>query len=769
MTLSAPVVEIYRVQPGSVTALRVFPGDAIDVIDRFGRQPAELTVLSVNPRAVPDARPDAPASVLRELAAGDDEEGFAAQRILRMLAQHGVLPGEAAATRMFGGHTAPGARVHLPVEDTAVLLLAAPATPMRLDSAEPNPPSELWVEVRRAEPNRPPAVELPPPLAEPLLDLRIDAFTACDYQVREGQFIQIIDVEGRQCSDFLAFDARALQDGAEYGLDTTTTRTLIGGAYPQPGLHGKFFDARGRALVEVVRDTVGRHDTFGLACNAKYYADMGYPGHVNCTDNFNAALAGYGVARRTGWPALNLFYNTAFDAAHQLVMDEPWSRPGDYVLLRASSDLVCASSACPDDIDPANGWLPTDVHVRVYDSTRRFAVAIGHRVTPDAETVLTKRTAFAPRTEALTRQFTEYVGYWLPSSFDNVGAQQEYWACRERAAVMDLSALRKYEVLGPDAETLLQATLTRDVRRLSRGQVVYSAMCNEAGGMVDDCTVFRLGDNNFRFVGGDPYDGEWLREQASRRGLDRVWIKDSSDQLHNIAVQGPVSRELLADVIWTPPTQPTLRELGWFRFLIGRLGGPDGAPVLVSRTGYTGELGYEVWAHPHDAMAAWDAVWTAGQPYGLAPLGLDALEMLRVEAGLVAKGTEFDDQTDPFEAGVGFTVPLKSKTDDFLGRAALVERKAHPQRVLVGLLLDGNETAGHGDCVHVGRSQVGVVTSGVRSPVLGASIALCRIAVQYAEPGTAVEVGKLDGFRKRLPATVVRFPFYDPDKTRPRS
>jgi aminomethyltransferase len=768
-TLATPAPETHRVQPGSVTALRLQAGDRFDVIDRFGRQPAELTVLSSNPRALADACPDAPATVLRGLTGGADEEGYAAQRILTMMTAHGVPPAEARATRMFGGHTHPGARASFTAEDAATVLLAAPAAPMRLDSAEPNPPSELWVEVRRGDPHRPEPLELPPPLAEPILDLRIDASTACDYQVRAGQFIQIIDVEGRQCSDFLAFDARALQDGAEYGLDATTTRTLVGSAYPQPGLYGKFFDPRGRPLVEVVRDTVGRHDTFGLACTAKYYADMGYPGHINCTDNFNAALSPYGVGRRAGWPALNLFYNTAFDAQHQLVMDEPWSRPGDYVLLRASSDLVCASSACPDDIDPANGWVPTDVHVRVYDSTRRFSVAMGHRVTPDAETVLTKKTAFAPRTEQLTRQFTEYVGYWLPSTFDQVGAQQEYWACRERAAVMDLSALRKYEVTGPDAEALLQATLTRDIRRLSHGQVVYSAMCNEAGGMVDDCTVFRLSDNNFRFVGGDPYDGEWLREQAGRLGLQRVWIKDSSDHLHNIAVQGPASRDLLADVIWTPPTQPTLRELGWFRFLIGRLGGPEGAPVLVSRTGYTGELGYEVWAHPQDATAAWDAVWAAGQPHGLAPLGLDALELLRVEAGLVAKGAEFDDQVDPFEAGVGFTVPLRTKTDDFLGRDALADRKAHPQRVLVGLQLDGNETAGHGDCVHVGRSQVGVVTSGIRSPLLGASIALCRIAVRYAEQGTAVEIGKLDGYRKRLPATVVRFPFYDPDKTRPRS
>jgi aminomethyltransferase len=438
-------------------------------------------------------------------------------------------------------------------------------------------------------------------------------------------------------------------------------------------------------------------------------------------------------------------------------------------MLRACTDLVCASSACPDDIDPANGWTPTDIHVRVYDSTRRFSVAVGHRLTPDAEPVLTKPTAFASRTGALTSNFTDYQGYWLPNSFDGHGPQQEYWACRERVAVMDLSALRKFEVLGPDAEALLQATLTRDIRRLSRGQVVYSAMCTESGGVVDDCTVLRLSDTNFRFIGGDPHDGMWLRTQAERLGLQQVWIKDSTDQMHNIAVQGPASRDVLAGLIWTPPTQPALRDLGWFRFLIGRLGGPDGIPLLVSRTGYSGELGYELWVHPSDAETLWDAVWLAGEPHGLAPLGLEALEILRVESGLIAAGHEFDDQTDPFEAGIGFAVPLKSKTDDFVGRAALLERKAHPQRALVGLRLDGNETAAHGDCVHIGRAQVGVVTSGVRSPILGASIALCRIAIQHVEPGTRVEIGKLDGHRKRIPATVTTSVFYDPDKIRPRS
>jgi len=297
--------------------------------------------------------------------------------------------------------------------------------------------------------------------------------------------------------------------------------------------------------------------------------------------------------------------------------------------------------------------------------------------------------------------------------------------------------------------------------------VVYTAVCNDTGGMIDDATVFRLGADNFRFVGGDEYDGVHLKEQADRLGL-RVWVKPSTDQLHNIAVQGPRSREILSQLVWAAATQPALDELKWFRFLIGRIGDHQGIPLIVSRTGYTGELGYEVFCHPDDGPAVWDAIMEAGAPYGLTPLGLDALDMLRIESGLIFAGYEFDDQVDPFEAGIGFTVNLDT-ADDFLGKAALAERKAHPQRRLVGLELAGNETAGHGDCVHVGRHQVGVITSGTRSPILRKNIALCRMAVQYAEIGTDVEVGKLDGHQKRIPATVVRVPFYDPDKSRPRS
>ena len=255
------------------------------------------------------------------------------------------------------------------------------------------------------------------------------------------------------------------------------------------------------------------------------------------------------------------------------IFDEPWSRPGDYVLLRAVTDLVCVSSACPDDIDAANAWNPTDIHVRTYSDKERFSRAVAFRATPDAEPMMTRETAFHSRFAAHTRDFAEYRGYWLPQKFNNGGAIDEYWACRERAAVMDLSPLRKFEITGPDAEALMQYALTRDVRKLAVGQVVYSAMCYEHGGMLDDGTLFRLGPGNFRWIGGDEYDGVWLRELADKMGFS-AWIRSSTDQLHNIAVQGPKSRDILKNVIWTPPAQPKLEELQWFRFLVGRIGSP---------------------------------------------------------------------------------------------------------------------------------------------------------------------------------------------------
>jgi aminomethyltransferase len=760
-----PGVERYVVRGGGAIAVALEPGDVLEIVDLDGRQPAELVLFSPAGRedaGAIGARAAHEAAGLQRILSAPGED---AQRVRAALERRGLDLGRVRAVRLFGDDTPPGAEARFCAVREAFVLIAAPGGPMLIDDQDP--PTDLLVFLRRAATKGLTGVSLPEPLAEPRLDFRVGIASALEYEVRAGEYVQIIDVAGRQCSDFLAFDRRALDRGAAAGLDATTTRTLMGAAYPGPGLHSKFFDRNMQPLVEVVRDTVGRHDTFNLACTARYYEDMGYFGHPNCSTNFNAALAPFGIEAARGWPAINFFYNTHVDARNVIYFDEPWSRPGDYVLLRASTDLLCASSACPDDIDPANGWNLTEIHVRVYPAKNVFKRAVALRMTPDAPARLTRETGFHPRTSALTRNFSEYRGYWLPTSFTNHGAIDEYWACRERAAAMDLSPLRKFEVLGPDAETLLQRTLTRDVRRLAEGQVVYAAMCYEHGGMIDDGTLFRLGKDNFRWIGGDDYGGLWLKEQAQKLGL-KAWVKSATDQIHNIAVQGPSSRDVLQGIVWTPPARPALDELAWFRFTVGRIGGYDGIPIMVSRTGYTGELGYEVWCHPNDAPAVWDAVMAAGEPHGIAPFGLDALDMVRIEAGLIFAGYEFDDQIDPFEAGIGFAVALRNE-EEFIGREALLRRKAHPQRRLVGLELVGNETAAPGDCVHIGRAQVGSVTSATRSPVLRKNIALARLAVEHAARGTEVEVGKLDGHQKRLPATVVRFPFYDPDKTRVRA
>lgn len=762
----APGSERHVVEGQGAILLAVEAGDRITITNDEGGQHCE--VIAADARGMIDAgilgeTANSQAPGLRALLA----DGDASLRKLRQgLERRGIDLAQAAAIGFFEGTTPPGNSVSLTVQRDGTVVIAAPGNAMdfeRQDTATP-----LTVLVERANPARGARFALPEPLADPILDLRVRSATAESYFVKAGDYFQILDVDGRQCTDFQCFDARKLDRGIEHPLDMTTTRSLMGHAYPMPGLHAKYYDHENMPLVEVIQDTCGRHDAFALACAAKYYDDIGYPGHANCTNNFNAALAPHGVTGRAGWMAINFFFNTAIDAHGVIVVDEPWSRPGDYVLLRAMTDIVCVSSACPDDTTAANGWNPTDIHVRSYSGAESFSRAVAYRPTPDSEPKMTKPTGFHERFAEHTRNFVDYKGYWLANCFSDAGPIEEYWACREKAAVIDLSALRKFEITGPDSEALMQYTLTRNVKKLAVGQVVYSAMCYEHGGMIDDGTLFRLGRDNFRWICGDDYSGIWLREVAEKLGL-KVLIRTSTDQLHNIAVQGPKSRDLLNEIVWTPPHQASLAELGWFRFTIGRIGGEHGAPIVVSRTGYTGELGYEVWCHPKDCEIVFDAVWEAGKPHGLRPMGLEALDMVRIEAGLIFAGYDFSDQTDPFEAGIGFTVPLKSKEDDFIGRDALIRRKEHPARVMVGLDIDGNVDVSHGDCVHIGRAQIGEVTSSMRSPLLKKNIALARLDVAHAAVDTEVEVGKLDGHQKRLPARIVTLSHYDPTKSRVRA
>jgi len=758
--------ERYVVRADGITAVELQAGDTIELVSPEGRQSGEICVFDSQGKSDMQfigAATDGRAEGFKTILGRDDAS---ATKLARTLEFRNISLESANSTRVFGDDSPAGDSIRFDVHEDITCLVAAPGESMRVDHQ--NTTTDLVVFIHRqpgtGEECR---IHLPDPLADPLQDTRIEARTAFAYEVKAGQYIQIIDVEGRECSDFQCFDLTALDKGLERCLDATSTRHVVGASYPAPGLLAKFYTQDFEPLIELVRDTCGRHDSFGTACTAKYYDDMGYPGHVNCSENFNRALQPYGIESRPGWMAINLFFNTTIDETNQMYFDEPWSRPGDYVLMRALKDMVCVSSACPCDVDPANGWNPTDIHMRIYSGEHSFTKAMAYRMTTDADKQLTKETGFHPRTLEHTRNFTEYAGYWLANSYTRHGAIDEYWACRERAVVIDLSPLRKYEILGPDAELLMQTCVTRNIRRLAVGQVVYTAMCYENGGMIDDGTVFRLGQDNFRWIGGSDSSGIWLREQAAKLGL-QVWVRNSTDQLHNLQIQGPNSRDLLKQIIWTRPDQASVEELGWFRFSIARIGDELGIPIIVSRTGYTGELGYEIFCHPKDAAAVWDAIWEAGKPYDLTPLGLEALDMLRIEAGLIFAGYEFSDQTDPFEAGIGFTVPLQTKEDDFIGKDALIKRKENPQRVLVGLELNGDEKATTGDCVNIARNQVGEITSAVRSPILRKNLALCRIQVEHCEPGTEVEIGKLDGKQKRLPAKIVGFPFYDPTKSRVR-
>lgn len=759
--------ERYTVRAGGITTLELLPGDEIQIVNPEGMQIGEITVFNHQGKsdmqyigAVANARAEGFKSIL----SGNDASAIKLERTLRF---RNISLRAAESTVIFSKDSPAGESVKFTAVEAATCVVAAPGEPMLVDHHDTITDLTIFV-FRQPTPSGEKLIHLPDPLADPLQDMRIDSRTAFAYEVKAGQYIQIIDVEGRQCSDFQCFDIAALDKGLERCIDATSTRHVVGRAYPAPGLLAKFYTQDFEPMVELVRDTCGRHDSFGTACTAKYYDDLGYPGHVNCSENFNRALQPFGVQARPGWMAINLFFNTNIDDSDLMAFDEPWSRPGDYVLMRALKDMICVTSACPCDIDPANGWNPTEIHMRVYSAKNSFNKAMAYRMTTNAEKQLTKETAFHSQTLKHTRNFTEYQGYWLANSYTKHGAIGEYWACREGAAIIDLSPLRKYEVTGPDAELLMQTCVTRNIRKLAVGQVVYTAMCYENGGMIDDGTVFRLGQDNFRWIGGSDESGIWLREQAEKLGLKQVWVRNSTDQLHNLQIQGPHSRDILKDVIWTRPDQASVEELEWFRFSIGRIGDEMGIPIIVSRTGYTGELGYEVFCHPKDGEAVWKAIWEAGAPYSMTPLGLEALDMLRIEAGLIFAGYEFSDQTDPFEAGIPFTVPLKSKEDDFIGKQALIKRKENPQRVLVGLELAGDEMAETGNCVNIGRNQIGEITSAVRSPILRKNFALCRISVEYSELGTSVEIGKLDGKQKRLPAKVVPFPFYDPTKSRVR-
>lgn len=608
---------------------------------------------------------------------------------------------------------------------------------------------------------------LPPPLGKIRDEFTISRATAQSYMLAKDEVVQVIDVEGQQCSDFMAFRSAGLEHGKEHMINSTVTRSLVGSAYPLPGLFDKFYDADMRPLLNVVQDTVGRHDTFALACTARGYEERGFPGHVNCSDNISDAVASYGVQRRSAWPAINFFFNSWIDHAdNHIRSEESWSRPGDYVAMRAMDDLMCVSTACPDDIDPINGWNPTDIHVRIYEANTPMQRAIAYREKENAPVSISEPSAFHPRTSALTQHFSPARDLWVPDTFSSVGTLAEYWACREAVTLQDMSGLRKFDIIGPDAERLLQQVMTRDVSKLAVWRGTYSLICDHQGAVIDDGTLFRLAPQLFRWCCGSEESARHMIAIAKDLNF-HVRVHQMQGSLPNLALQGPRSRDVLRKIVFTQPHVPSLDEVKWFGVTMARLRDREGAPFMLSRSGYTGELGYEVFCDKSDAVSIWDTIMDAGAEFGIKPMGNAALETIRIEAGLAAANAEFTNGVDAFEAGLGFAVDLRKR--EFIGRAALERNMVAPRQALKGLLLDCDDVPSHGAHIFLGERPVGVVTSATRSPTLECSIAMARIAVEHAETGTVLEIGQMGGHLKRLRATVTDIPFIDPRRERARA
>jgi aminomethyltransferase len=390
-------------------------------------------------------------------------------------------------------------------------------------------------------------------------------------------------------------------------------------------------------------------------------------------------------------------------------------------------------------------------------------------------------TPFHSRTAALSesQNWRLWSGYWVASSY-LVQHEYEYHAIRNTAALIDVSPLYKYEISGDDATSFLNRIVTRDATKCALNQALYTCLCDDEGKVIQDGTVFRLGESRFRLHLADP-GLRWLRVND---GGFRVAIEEISERVAVVALQGPFSREILKRV-----AAADLDGLRFFHFTSGEI---KGAPALISRTGYTGDLGYEIWTPSSSAERLWDALMSAGKPYALRPAGMLALDMARLEAGFVLIEVDYissekamipQQRYSPFEIGLGWTVSFTK--GDFIGREALLaEKKKGAERQLAGLELDFEDLerlyrrAGlevelprmaWRDRIPIYQNgrQVGHATTGCWSPTLKKYIALATVNTSAIERGARLQMEvTVEGVREKARALVVRLPFFDPPRKR---
>jgi aminomethyltransferase len=390
-----------------------------------------------------------------------------------------------------------------------------------------------------------------------------------------------------------------------------------------------------------------------------------------------------------------------------------------------------------------------------------------------------KNTPFHERTSALCQpqNWRKWAGYFVVGSYEHV-VDREYWAIRNAAALIDVSPLMKYMLKGKDAAALLHRITTRNIHKLNVGQVYYTGWCDDEGKMIDDGTVARLDETTFRLTAAEP-NLRWLMLNAV--GLD-VEITEVTDSVAALSFQGPNSRVILNRVADDP-----VDGLKYFRLMQNKV---DGIPVTISRTGYTGDLGFEIWMDARDALTIWDALMDAGEGYGITPVGILALDMARVEAGLFMLDVDYtsaghawieSQKSSPFELGLDWTVAL-DKPGYFVGRRALEREKREGSAwKMVGIEIDwvgmeklyadvGLPPQVPGTAIRasmpimVGNVQVGYASTASWSPLLKKYIALAHLQKPYYELGTDVRMEiTVEHQRKHAPAKVMKLPFYEPE------
>ena len=397
-----------------------------------------------------------------------------------------------------------------------------------------------------------------------------------------------------------------------------------------------------------------------------------------------------------------------------------------------------------------------------------------------AETQL-KVSPFFERTSKLneSQEWRRWSGYLAATNYE-LNHENEYFAIRTKAALLDITPLYKYIIEGPEAQRFLDRLVTRNIYICKVGQVMYTPWCDEYGKVIDDGTVQRLSEHKFRITSAEP-NLEWLQYNAT--GMDLI-ISDDSVSTAALALQGPNSR-----VILNTTANDSLDSLKFFWMMDTKFGD---IPVSISRTGYTGDLGFEIWLDPKDALSVWDLLLEKGNPYGITPTGLQALDIARIEAGLILLDVDYISsrhaiietrKSSPYELGLGWAVKMQKK--DFIGKQALQREVAGGSEwEFMGIEIQWSELENHyrnvglapglpstswrtSTPLYYNQEQVGYATSGAWSPILKRYIALAHVKSIYAIEGTELQFElKVEHFRKLTTAKVVKTPFFDPERKR---